>query len=300
MFKDIIIFGGSGFIGKSLIKHFNDLNIIPIVVSRTTPSSGEFIHFKWITNDKVSNWEKHLTANTTIINLIGRSVDCMKTPKTIDEILRSRVDSTKYIGQTLQRISTKPKHWIQMSTAHIYGDSEELLSEDSTIGLGLAPDIGRAWEKTFHQYCPASVDKTILRTSFVIGRNGGAFSILKRLTKFGLGGKIGNGHQGMSWIHQHDFNFLITEIIKRQWTGVIIASAPNPISNKQFMATLRKSLNMPFGFPSPSCLIYLASKTFLNIDPEIALYGRYVRSRVLDENGYKFKYPILEEAIRAI
>lgn len=293
-----LIFGASGFLGTSLILAMNHIGVIPVVISRTPPSQGDYIHVKWSPEDHGPKWLDFVNANSIIINLIGKSVDCRKTPEAIDQILRSRIDSTEYIGMCLSRLGVQPKHWIQMSTAHIYGDSELELTEKSSIGYGLAPEIGRRWEEAFYSVCPDSTLKTVLRTSFVIGESGGAYPILKCLTRFGLGGTIGNGRQGMSWIHQDDFNNLVLEVINNQWTGIILATSPNPVSNKLFMQILRSVLKRPFGLPTPSWVINLASKTIMDIDPDIALYGRYVKSLYLKEKGFEFKFKTLADALK--
>ena len=300
MQPNIIIFGASGFIGTSLIQSLNNIGITPIAVSRRKPKAGEFTYVQWNTTDKEPFWINYTDDNSIIINLIGKSVDCRKTPETIDRILRSRIDSTRYIGLSLISKNKSPKHWIQMSTAHIYGDSELVLTETDITGYGLAPHIGREWENAFNTVCPKSTIKTILRTSFVIGKEGGAFPILKKLSRLGLGGTIGNGKQGMSWIHQYDFDNLVLQIIENEWSGTIIASSPHPVDNKSFMKTLRKSTGMPIGLPSPSCLIKLASLTFMNIDPEIALFGRYVKSDYLKEKEFYFKYSNLSDALKSV
>ena len=186
-----------------------------------------------------------------------------------------------------------------MSTAHIYGDPPtQLCTEDSPLGHGLAPMVGEAWEKAYKDNVPDSVRQVILRTSFVIGNSGGAFPKLRVLAKFGLGGRAGNGKQGMSWIHEKDLNCLIQECIENiKFRGTYIATAPEPVSYSVFMKSLRRALRSPIGLPAPAWLIRFGARFILGTDPELVLLGRYCQSNRLEEEDFRFKFPSLNEAL---
>ena len=191
-----------------------------------------------------------------IVNFTGRTVNCIKTPNHQDEILRSRVESTLVLGKAMRRVSKPPSVWVQMSTAHIYGDPPSLVcTESSAHGYGFAPNIAHAWESAFEQSKLSEQRGVVMRTSFVVGKDrgagGGALSTLKLLTKLGLGGKVGLGTQGMSWIHETDLNRLFERAIYDEtMNGAYIASSPNPVSQVEFMCMLRKVLGMPIGLPA--------------------------------------------------
>jgi NAD dependent epimerase/dehydratase family enzyme len=138
----------------------------------------------------------------------------------------------------------------------------------------------------------------VLRTSFVLGRGGGALPKLAALTRFGLGGTVGSGRQGISWIHEHDMNRLFARAIEdEQMSGAYIATAPNPVSNAEFMRELRRALRMPVGLPAMSWMVRAAAP-LLRTDPELALFGRYCVSRRLREAGFDFQFPELRSALR--
>ncbi len=179
---------------------------------------------------------------------------------------------------------------------------EVVCSEDSPLGLGLAPLVGRAWEDAFHNSALPSQRKVILRTSFVIGKDrgagGGALARLRAVVRVGLGGTVGSGQQGMSWIHELDMNRLFERALTDPaMHGAYIASAPNPVSQKQFMKALRKAMRMPLGLPAFAWMVRPGARLLLRTDPELALYGRYVISRRLKEEGFEFKFPDLTEAL---
>ncbi len=296
--KKIIIFGGTGFLGLGLAKSLRLHNYKPILVSRHQPKSDlGFTWYHWTGRD-LEDWQYELEGAYAIVNLCGRSVNCIKTPDHCDEILRSRVESTETIGKALKTIQNPPQVWIQMSTAHIYGDPEVMCTESSAFGYGLAPYVGQKWEEAFAWSLPANMRGLRLRTSFVIGKNGGALSTLKKLVRLRLGGKVGSGQQGMSWIHQEDFNRLIMEAIEnKSYEGCCIVSAPNPVSQKDFMQSLRDAMKIRIGLPAPELMVRVGAKLFFKTDPELVLYGRYVRSEKLKKWGFKFKFPELKGAL---
>lgn len=294
-----MIFGGTGFIGLSLADHLEDNGYKPILVARNKPAASMRHQFQKWDGMSVGDWIEELNGCKAIVNLAGKTVDCIKTPDNCDLILRSRVDSTKAIGEALKIVADPPKTWIQMSTAHIYGDPpSQICTEESSYGYGLAPFVGKAWEEAFLHALPKETRGVRLRTSFVVGKNGGALKSLGRIVKLGLGGTVGSGKQGMSWIHEYDMNEIILQSIKNEsCEGVYIASAPNPVSNKEFMKLLRKKMNMPIGLPAPEFMVRIGAKLIFRTDPELALYGRYVKPARLEQEGFRFKFPDLETAL---
>ena len=299
----IIIAGGSGFLGVSMAMHLAALGRPIVVLSRRPPKPiGPWRHVPWDARS-LGEWRHELNGASGLINLVGRSVDCIKTPAHQDEILRSRVEATRVLGWAVRSIDSPPPVWVQMSTAHIYGDPPEVTcTEDSPFGYGLAPFVGRAWEDEFQASVLPSQRRVILRTSFVIGRDrgagNGALGRLGWLARIGLGGTVGSGTQGMSWIHEADLNRLFERAIADPtMQGPYIASSPHPVSNQVFMRELRRSVGMPLGLPSFSWMVRIGAPWFLRTDPELALCGRYVVPKRLQEERFEFQFPQLREAL---
>ncbi|SFH82696.1 epimerase [Planctomicrobium piriforme] len=299
----IVIAGGSGFVGRSLAIALTARGDEVVILSRDRSSNT----FPWRTVNwdgrTVGSWVEELEGATALINLAGRSVDCVKSPENIDAILRSRIDSTRVLGQALRLVKTPPPVWVQMSTAHIYGDSLDVTcTEQSPLGYGLAPFVGQAWEAALQESLLPEQRGVILRTSFVLGKNQGAgMGALKRLhglTRLGMGGRIGSGRQGISWIHEHDLNTLfIHALTNSKMHGAYVASAPRPVSQVEFMRALRRALGVPIGLPSPAWLVALGARWILRTDPELALYGRYVVSQRLAQLPFKFQFEKIESAL---
>jgi uncharacterized protein len=299
----IVIAGGSGFLGVSLASHLDSAGHSVTVLSRHAPKTpGPWQHVPWDART-LGDWKCYLNGAAGLVNLVGRTVDCIKTPDHQDEILRSRVEATLILGQALRSIDNPPPVWVQMSTAHIYGDPPHVTcSEDSPPGCGLAPFVARAWEDAYRASVLPIQRQVILRTSFVIGRDrgcgGGALSRLKFLARLGLAGTIGSGTQGFSWIHETDLNRLFQRALTDDsMHGIYIASSPNPVPQRTFMRNLRRALHIPIGLPAPAWLIRLAAPILLRTDPDLALYGRYVVSSRLPAECFDFKFPGLVEAL---
>lgn len=299
----VVIAGGSGFLGVSFALHWAERGGKVVVLSRRPPAiDGPFDHFAW-DGRRVDRWKESLDGAAGLVNLAGRSVDCIKTPDHCDEILRSRVESTRVLGQALREIERPPPVWVQMSTAHIYGDPPEAVcDEDSPFGYGLAPAVGVAWEQAFQESVLPSQRAVILRTGFVVGRDrgvgNGALSKLAPIAKLGLGGRAGSGTQGMSWIHERDMNRLIERgLTDEAMRGAYVASSPNPVSQVEFMRTLRRALRMPIGLPASAWMVRFGARWLLHTDPELVLYGRYIVSKRLAEEGFDFEFPHLAGAL---
>lgn len=297
-----VIAGGSGFVGLSLAHHLSELGAQVTILSRSAPRTSHAAHAQW-DGRTLDAWAQTLDGTSGLINLAGRTVDCIKSPDHIDEILRSRVESTLVLGQACRAIKNPPPVWVQMSTAHIYGDPPSArCTEDSPHGYGLAPFVGNAWEAAFNSARLASQRPVILRTGFVLGRDrgagGGALARLRFLASIGLGGTVGTGTQGMSWVHEHDMN----RIFERSLTnpaaqGIYNAAGPKPTSQREFMRSLRRTMRMPIGLPAFSWMVRIGAPLVLKTDPELALYGRYVLPERLKAEGFTFDFDDLDRAL---
>ncbi len=306
--KRVVIAGGSGFLGVSLAFHLSAANWQVSILSRNRPRpDGPWQYVAWDARS-AGKWAECLDGAAGLVNLVGRTVDCVKTPDHCDEILRSRVEATRALGIACRSVASSPPVWVQMSTAHIYGDPPSVLcDEDSPTGYGLAPTVGIAWEREFSQALLPHQRGVVLRTSFVVGRNrgagGGALSKLAPLARFGLGGSVGSGQQGMSWIHEVDMNRLFERgLTDDSMIGVYVASSPNPVSNAEFMRSLRQAVpwpKVPLALPAFEWMVRIGAPLLLRTDPEIAIYGRYVKSSRLERERFSFSYPRLPEALAA-
>ncbi|MEQ9616679.1 MAG: TIGR01777 family oxidoreductase [Phycisphaerales bacterium] len=301
--RRVLIAGGSGFLGTNLARALRGRGDGVLVLTRGAAREADGVRFMTWDGRTVGPWAEELPRVDAVVNIAGRTVDCVKTPDHVDEILRSRVESTRVLGEACARTGATPRVWVQMSTAHIYGDPPigVTIDEDSAFGHGLAPDVGRAWEAAFEDAKPDDTRGVILRTSFVLGRDGGALKRLMTLARFGLGGTVGSGDQGISWIHERDMDRLFLRAIDDEsMSGASIATAPNPVSNREFLRALRGAMKMPIGLPALAWMVRIGAPLIMRTDPELALYGRYCVSKRLESEGFEFEHPEIGPALRSL
>jgi uncharacterized protein len=296
--KKLIIAAGTGFLGQVLIHHFKDQFEEIVILTRGKSEIKENINYVNWDAKTLSGWEKELENSDVLINLTGKSVDCRYTDKNKNEILNSRIESTSILNKAVLGCKNQPKHWLNSSTSTIYRHSEDkqMTEENGEIGNDFSMNVAKSWEKTFFETQTTKTLKTALRTSIVLGKNGGAFVPLKKLTQFGLGGKQGNGDQFISWIHEKDFAKAIEFILKNEIIGVINIVSPKPIKNRDFMSLLRKSLKMPFGIPTPKALLSIGAK-IIGTEPELVLKSRNVIPKRLTDHDFEFEFDTLDKAL---
>lgn len=298
----LIIAGGSGFLGLNFTKHLamnapNQWDVI--ILSRSQPNCDPK-HAQWVQWDgrTLGEWTERLIGATHILNLAGRSIDCRKTPDRWRQIIDSRVDTTNLIGEALRQIDHAPECWVQMSAIGIYGtESNNICTEESEHGADQLAQVVQLWEATFETSCPLSTRAVTLRSGVVLGRDSGAFPVLHRLARFGLGGKAGSGKQGISWIHIHDICRLIENAFNTHRTGVYNACTDDPKSNADFMRALRKAINQPIGLPAPGLGIRILCSIVLDTDASLALKGAYCSPKRLIDEGFEFKFAEIDSAM---
>jgi uncharacterized protein len=294
--KKLIIAAGTGFLGQVLVNHFkNKFEEIVILTRGKSETRNKIKYVHWDAKT-LTGWETELENADVLINLAGKSVDCRYTAENKAEILYSRIDSTAILNLAVFSCANPPKHWLNSSTATIYRHSEDkqMTEENGEIGNDFSMNIAKAWEQTFFEVPTKKTLKTALRTSIVLGKKGGAFIPLKKLTQVGFGGKNGNGNQFVSFIHEEDFARAIQFIIEKEMIGTINVVSPNPVQNKDFMKQLRKEVGMPFGIPLSKGLLEFGAK-IIKTEPELVLKSRNVIPKRLQENGFKFAFENIEK-----
>lgn len=293
----IVIAGGSGFLGQSLIRHFSLTSQIVILTRKPAESTAGLSFVQW-DGKTPGNWIHELEDATAVINLTGKSVNCRYTEKNKQEIINSRVNATLAIGEAIQLVERPPAIWINAGSTAIFGDSgNEIKNEISAVGIGFSPEVCKRWEKAFYSVQTAYTRKVLLRMGLVFQKDTGLLKPFSRLVKFGLGGKMGNGEQYISWVHEQDFTGIIQWVIDNPGIeGTIHCSSPIPVTNKTLFRELRRAYKIPFGIPSPGFLLK-AGALVIGTEAELLLSGRRVVSKVLPEKGYVFKYPEIQDAL---
>jgi uncharacterized protein (TIGR01777 family) len=297
--QKLIIAAGTGFLGQVLLHHFNDKFEEIVILTRGKSKTIDSIKYANWDAKTFSGWENELENATVLINLAGKSVDCRYTSANKKEIYSSRIDSTTILNRAVLNCKKPPKHWLNSSTATIYKHSEDkqMNETDGKIGDDFSMNIAKSWEDAFFETETPNTVKTALRTSIVLGKKGGAFVPIKKLTKVGLGGKQGQGNQFISWIHEKDFARAIEFIIQKELIGVVNVVSPKPIRNSQFMKILQKEIGIAFGIPIPKLLLEIGA-ILIRTQPELVLKSRNVVPKKLEEYGFKFEFNTLEKTFQ--
>ena len=212
MKRRIILAGGGGFLGRVLARSFLARGDEVLILTRSPqgriPGAREV---EWDAKNP-GDWVEELNGAEAVINLTGRSVDCRYTAKNRDQILRSRVESTRVLGEAMARCDQPPRTWLNCSSATIYKHSFQH-PMDETGKVEATPEakdefsihVVQQWEQALEAAPTPQTRKVAMRAAMVLGRDGGVFPIFRRLTRLGLGGQMASGRQMVSWIHEHDF-----------------------------------------------------------------------------------------------
>ncbi|WP_375560829.1 TIGR01777 family oxidoreductase [Bernardetia sp. OM2101] len=289
LYKKVVLAGGTGFVGKYLQKKFSELGYEVIIIARNTPVN-------WKNPDEITEALEH---SEMLINLAGKSVDCRYNEKNKTEILLSRTETTKILGEAIQNCKFPPKIWFNSSTATIYRHAEDraMTEKNGEIGTGFSVGIATAWEKKFFSFELEKTRQIALRMAIVLGKGGGVIPPFKNIVRFGLGGKQGNGNQMFSWLHIHDLYRMILFLQENSTLeGVFNCSSPNPVKNRELMQVFREKMNIPFGIPTPKFLLEIGA-FMIRTETELLLKSRWVIPERLQNEGFEFEYPDLGKAI---
>jgi len=296
--KKIIIAGGTGYLGTLLANHFLKNNYKVIILTRNNSKiKNEISYINW--ND---NWQNELEALEVIINLTGKSINCLFTKKNKELLLSSRIDATNTINQAILKCENPPKLFINASGISIYKNTYKTDYDEynEAFGSDFLSELSQEWEQTFYKTKTPNTRKIAIRISPILGKNSNAIKSLIPIVKMGLGGKQGNGKQLFPWIHILDFIKAIDFIIQnKEIQGSVNMVSPKPITNNQFMQSFRKILNIKIGLPTPAFLLHFA-KYFNKIEPEIILTSLYANPTKLLKSGFKFEHTTINSALDEI
>ncbi len=303
----LLLLGCTGFIGHELVPRLLEAGHQITLVGRHTYSSLN----KNIQNNKLlyleinptnkSAWQKGplleaLKTAEGVINLVGEPIAEKRwTPSHRNTLLRTRLETTHALVTAMSQLSPPPKVLINASAVGYYGTSaEKQFSEASAPGEDFLSNLCKSWEDSASKK-PRQTRLVIFRIGIVLGADGGALQKMLPLFRAGLGGHLGNGKQWMSWIHRTDLCQLIRLALEnQQWSGVVNAVAPNPVSMSEFSSTLGKALKRPNLLPVPAIVLRL----LLGDGAQVVLEGQRVESKQIRKLRYKFQYPKLEEAFK--
>ena len=286
---NILIAGGTGFIGTYLKKRFEEKGENVKLVSRTG------IDVPWVLQSLVDELEH----TDMVINLAGKTINCRHTGENKKMILDSRIKATSLLGNAIAACKNPPLLWVNASASAIYKSDTIAPATETSEHLAddFLADVVRRWETDFFSFKLPSTRQIALRTSVVLGRSKGAFPSLLRLTRLGLGGKVGNGKQIFSWIHIGDYFRIVEFLIQNDSiTGVVNCTSPAPLSNAALMKEMRSKVKIPFGLPAPEFAVRIGA-FFIGTESSLLLDSTNIYPERLLNAGFKFKFGDISTAI---
>jgi len=306
--KRIILAGGSGFLGGVLAKYFCALGWEVIVLTRRARVRSDGVKEVAWDGKALGNWEDFLEGAEVVVNLNGKSVDCRYTKANRQAILASRVDSTRVLGEAIAQCKNPPRAWLNSSSATLYKHTFDTPNDESgeTGATRVAKDefsieVIRQWERAFDEAQTPHTRKVALRTAMVLGNaRNSVYPVMRRLVKFGLGGRMGSGRQFVSWIHHEDFCRAIDWLITHEEiSGVVNVCSPNPLPNAEMMRLFRRLCDMPFGLFATEWMLEVGA-FLLRTETELIIKSRRVAPGRLLTSGFQFRYPEMRGALEEL
>ncbi|WP_199424326.1 epimerase [Actinotalea solisilvae] len=308
----IVVPGGTGQVGGLLRRALvADGHEVTVLSRRPERLEDGVRHAVW-DGRTLGAWADEVDGADAVVNLAGRSVSCRYTDANLRQMMSSRVDSTRVVGQAIERADAPPRVWLQMSTATIYADARSRgdgLPHDEATGVlgGDEPDvplyweysvrIARRWEEAQAEADVPGTRRVALRTAMVMTPDrGGVFDYLSWMARLGLGGPVDGGRQHVSWIHGEDFARAVALLLEREdLDGPVILAAPEPVEQRELMRSLRTAWGGRPGLPATRLMAEVGALV-LRTDTELLLKSRRVVPRRLLDAGFAFRHPTWHDA----
>lgn len=297
---DVLVTGARGFIGSALLPALADAGFRPVRALRRTsvPKGVDGIAWDPVTGtiDTAS-----LEGLGAVVHLAGVGIgDKRWTHARKREILESRTKGTALLSAALARLTRPPSVLVSASAIGYYGNrGSEVLTEDSGPGDDFVADVCEEWEAAALPALEAGIRLVTIRSGLVLGRSGGVLQRLLTPFRLGIGGRLGDGRQWMSWITLHDeVRAILHAITTDTLAGPANLTAPNPVTNAELTATLGRVLHRPTRLPTP--LLPLKALYGAELVRTLLLDGQRVLPAALERSGFVFDHPTLDVGLRAV
>ena len=298
----IFITGGTGFVGKTLIRKLTEKGHEVTILARTvkrkslTPSGVSYIEGD---PAKEGPWQEKVRKHDAVINLAGASIFSRWTDEKKRELRESRIPTTKNLVEALSARRGQETHLLSASAVGYYGYHEdEILDENSPAEMDFLATLAADWEMAAREAERFGVRVVLCRLGIVLGKQGGALGKMTPAFKLWMGSPLGTGKQWVSWIHEGDLADIFLFLLERKdITGPVNCVAPELVRNREMTATLGKVLDKPTFLPPVSSFFV---KTILGEMGDVLLKGQRAHPQKLTQQGFIFKFPTLEGALRDI
>jgi uncharacterized protein (TIGR01777 family) len=291
---NIVIAGGTGFLGSALVRWLRNDGHIITVLTRTPRHADEV---QWDPYGSPASWVHVLGDADAVINLAGASIAKRWTAAHKREMRNSRIRSTRTLVETMKSVPRTPATLLNASAVGIYGArGDEPLTEESAPGAGFLASLGREWEMEALAVGPQT-RVVLLRSGIALDNGGGALPQMALPFRFFVGGPIASGRQYFSWVHRDDWVAMVSwALMTTSVTGPLNVTAPNPVTNGELSRTLGRVLRRPALLPVPE----IALRAVVGEMAGELVTGQRVFPAKAGSLGFAFRYPLLEAALREI
>tara|TARA_Y100000748_G_C15489932_1_gene486111 strand:+ start:13 stop:927 length:915 start_codon:yes stop_codon:yes gene_type:complete len=300
--KSILITGGTGLIGKSLIQSITGEGFIIYVLTRSMARSENNIHYiNWDPNNGKLDLSIIPRINY-VINLAGASIDGSRwTDSYKKKILDSRVNSTKLLFDHIKKLKKMPDVYVGASASGYYEKNTKIKQiEKDKMGKDFLSEVVEKWENQSLEFQKLGIRSVILRIGLVLSKDGGVLKKLYPIFKLFLGVPIGRGSQLISWIHIKDMIGIIESSIKdKKMQGIYNAVTPQVISNIQFTKELASVLSRP-SYPQFIKAPPFIVRILFGEQSSLVLNGLNISSKKLIDSGFKFSFSRIDKALKHI
>jgi uncharacterized protein (TIGR01777 family) len=292
---NILVTGGTGFIGSALSSDLKKSGHIVTVTTRRKTGSGKML--TWTPPDIIP--PEKISSFDAVVNLAGDSIYSARWTKEKKELIRSsRIGTTQALVRSIKKSADPPQVLISASAVGYYGPrGDEEVSEDTSPGSDFLAGVCKDWEAGAMTAKEWGVRVVIVRFGVVLGPGGGALQKMVPAFKAFMGGHLGSGRQWMSWVHIEDVTGIIKYSIENKSVeGPYNVCTPNPVTNREFSSILGKVLGRPSLLPVPGFALRAALGEF----GDVLLTGQKVMPARILKAGYRFKYTEIDNALRPI
>ncbi len=298
--QSILITGGTGLIGSTLCKLLIEKGYKVFVLTRSSQTIAGTKRAYWDPDTHTID-TKSVAEADIIIHLAGTNIGGGRwTKQRKQQILSSRVETANLVFNSIKKSPKKPHTFISASAVGYYGavTTDQIFTEDSNPSDDFLGTVCRKWEEASYPFQSLGLRTVILRTGVVFSPKSGALSKMALPFKFGMGAVLGSGWQHLPWIHINDLCQIYQNAIQDdQMSGVYNAVAPEHVNNRSFTEALSQVLNRKIWLPAiPGSLLTL----LLGEMSKMVLEGSRVSSEKLLKSGFKFRFPLLLDALKDV
>lgn len=292
---NVMIAGGSGFLGRALTKSFLADGHNVFILTRRSPSTLNGAQALQWDAKTVNGWGHLVNEMDVMIHLAGKTLASWPwTAATKRAFLDSRIIPGLALAQSIRQATHRPGIFLQASGINHYGLSGDLADESTPPGDDFLAQLTVKWEAATESVEELGVRRVVIRSAPVLAKAGGLFSLMALPVKLFVGGPLGSGKHAVPWIHINDWVGGVRHLIANENArGVYNLVTPTPTSNAEFNRTLAKVMHHPYWFPTPAFLL----RTLLGEMSVLILEGRFSQPKRLTESGYRFQFPGPREAL---